>query len=306
MRDIIIMLAILALFPLLCDAKARSYDPFSLGKSYYSAGKMEAALDCLQKAATAKPNDAIIHYYLAITLLRLNSMEKAKIEFERAISLQPDGQAAEFSQTALTLLNSKIKQEAEIVNQSDSKTSSLKAAFQQIHNQAEDHLQMYNQAQKKIDEAIKQAEAILEEGRQHVSWMREQYFLSRGKCGAQKYPLYSEEEIEAFRMESEKKAKGMRDNAIQQAAVLKEMSAENEGTALNLETQLMDNKPKKIKLVPQGTSLYVRNYQTASEEEGLPIPLIAEPKKLQVKKAPNSAEENNLSLYAGYSESALN
>ena len=61
-----------------------------LGIGYMQQGKLDDALEKLQKAVDAKPDDAAVHSVLALVYDQLLEYDKADRHYRRAIDLNPD------------------------------------------------------------------------------------------------------------------------------------------------------------------------------------------------------------------------
>lgn len=267
-------------------ASGNASDPFMLGKASYAAGNPRQALLYFKQAAATQPKNPAIRYYLAITLVQLHLIDQAKVEFQTTVALQPQGQAAKYSQAMLAALAGKTAAIPEISQSQSREKDNLKKAVLTIHDQtAEQNL---------IDKTDREANAMLSgENQRAISILREAderaYEMRNATVwvGDVLRPAYSEDQIEAVLDEAKERAQHVKDVANHRASEMREQSRAHtllvEDAATTLDSQLVDNAGGDVKLMPQGTSLYVRNYQIKPEEDGAPIPLAAQAKKLQLK-----------------------
>ena len=72
---------------------------------YYKKGIYAAALDLLQGAVKANPNDASIQYHLGMTYSRLNDKAEAIDHLKKAAQLSPDTSAGKNAAQALSHLS---------------------------------------------------------------------------------------------------------------------------------------------------------------------------------------------------------
>ena len=62
---------------------------WKLGVGYYQQGKVEAALEKLQKALKARPDYSPAHSSIALVYQRLGKNDKAREHYETALELEP-------------------------------------------------------------------------------------------------------------------------------------------------------------------------------------------------------------------------
>jgi len=77
---------------------------FEDGVNAYNSGNYQYAENCLRKAFQANPNNDVIKYYFAITLVRNNKNSDAKILYKNIIETSSNHEVIKLSRTGLKLL----------------------------------------------------------------------------------------------------------------------------------------------------------------------------------------------------------
>lgn len=88
----------------LCRATLAENPNLLQGIEKFNAGAYAEAARLFRKGETAEPSNALLHYYLAESLVKLNQENDAIREYRQAESLAPNSQIAEYSRTALAAL----------------------------------------------------------------------------------------------------------------------------------------------------------------------------------------------------------
>ena len=81
-----------------------------IGKSHLNRGEYDDAVRELEAAAQADPKLPLVHYYLGMTYLRKQDSERARVEFQKDLALEPD---AAFTYEQLGKVESMLQNEGE-------------------------------------------------------------------------------------------------------------------------------------------------------------------------------------------------
>lgn len=327
-----ISMALLSSLAMATRASAEGNGYLDEGIRRFNQGQYEVALFQLKKAATVAHNDPLVHYYLASTLARLNEVEPAIQEFDLAYKLSPPvSQVSQYARTALATYGmspygSAPQPASSSSNNPDSRN--VNDTLSTISKQAEEVKQREEKdAQQRASEVIsagnRNAQAAVQSANDQANAMANTYSTGwgyapnyyrpyafgsgygyyRGVPYQVTIPAYSPAQIQAVRDEGAAKASDIKQTAADSAQREIEGSKEKidslqesaQGLASQMETQssLKDS----VKLVPTGTSLYVRNYASAttpSDQDEPTLPMMSSPGKMKVlNPAMKSARKDN-------------
>ncbi len=234
------------------------------------------------------PHNIAARYYLGLTLMRLNDNDLAAQEFRFIIYTSPDSHQAQLSRKALSLLE-RAKHTIPVASLSADNNlnqQSIKQAVSDIQLQTNRSKETVSKEEAKAAAVLKEtderASALEAEARQRQVEMSKAvyYGLESGygsdglyRSWTKEYPLYTANEIAAACEGLLLKAAQLRDQGAKEAldirgqAKMKALAIEK--SALLVERQLVDPKsPSSIKMQSKGTNLYVRNYETSSQDSG--------------------------------------
>lgn len=244
---------------------ADANDVRSLGLSAYSRGDYTAAIGFLNSAIAAEPSNQELHYYLANALAMDRQFENARYHYWLAYHLDPLTLVAKYCLEALAIGNSAP---SNLQQKSYENVVRVDRARKQLMQQGQDAAQYrYTRgvmsAGSRMDLGQKQMETI----QNHENDALEEMRGMRLGTPNMSVPLYSSKQIEAVRQqyrEQENQAK----QAAQYSAASRRTSAIEksnliEDSASGLASQLSPNTTG-FSLVPEGTSLYIRNYASSA------------------------------------------
>lgn len=260
----------------------------------YNAGEYEAAEKLLRASCRQTPSDAASHYYLANTLVHLKQHEEAIEQYRVGYALDREGRIGNYCGRALKGYGFQLPDAAvsrAIAGTVSGVTSSTQKQLLAITppaapismggaqpplNRSVTAIRKQVEFEKQKNESVAEATAAdaISLARTTVRSVRENaeqqiqrlYAPQRGR------PALSPEEIAYREQQIRNEAKAEEDFIMRQAATKADRYrkvGEMRRSALdqiadNLETQLSDDgKYSGVKLIPQGTNLYVRTYAPA-------------------------------------------
>jgi hypothetical protein len=167
----------------------------------------------------------------------------------------------------------------------------LRQAVKSIHDQTDSHERAMlkngrDQARGLLDAAEAECQKIQEHAQEKIEEMRKAVI----KTNKGDYPIYSAEDFEDVKKKADAECEHIRRSAkLSAESSLKnvdEHALETEKAAKNLELQFKDQKitGSGVRIMPHGTNLYTRNYETYrshDDERASIIPLIAKPQNLR-------------------------
>jgi len=274
---------------------ANAIDP---GMLMYKAGHLEQAKQYYEAEIVAAPKNANAHYMLANILLGLKRSDDARKEYKFAEVLDPYGSTGQCSRLALTRLGGKPAAISSMF-QPDSKDN-LNQSSMSLPNKTDSRQKMNNtvriisaevndEEQKKQAECDAKVKRIYEESDAKVQQIEEemQERIDANGCPVHgSHASYNPEPLnEMVRQECNERIDKIRSQACHQAdevmAAYKEKAIALEDSAVALDKSYINNQQTgSPSLMPAGTNMYVRNYQTADSPSGSPVPVMAAPAKL--------------------------
>jgi tetratricopeptide (TPR) repeat protein len=260
------------------------------GMQYYNAGQFQNAGGCFLAEIKAHPTDASAHYLLGNVYLKLNRSAEATSEYQKASSLEPNGSIGQYSRAALASLAknttaSKPSVQSEAV---DSETKSSAQAISEQTNEKEGRVSaeceakikaINETAESKINSLQKEMNEQIAANGSAVSVVGYGGFGMRARYVRQVYnPAEANDQIRA---EYEPKIQAVRDDAHKQidqvTAAYKQRQAALESSAITMDQSLLSKKNAQVRMVPSGTNLYTRSYQSDGEATGNAVPRLAAP-----------------------------
>jgi tetratricopeptide (TPR) repeat protein len=234
------------------------------GIGLFQAAKYDDALVSFQAALATDFNNPKLHYYLATTFSHLKRRDQAIKEYRIAYALDPDREVGKLSKQALDLLGAsgestkspEKEASAEKKPPSDPILDKVTAALQKAA--MENRLNSQGQTSQLNDDLQRRAQEQLDRAKQDMQ--RDNSYYRRGRLIQLPLPPDALRQLDTL--------KQMYDN--QRSSTLdmnNRRSDELQKSADNLQ-ELLTEKGKAgngPKLVPAGTSLWVRNYQNDSK-----------------------------------------
>ena len=225
-------------------------DGLKLGIRAYNQGRYKDAIDKLGAAMHTDVNNAVLYYYLANSHVHLGQRDACIREFRIAYALEPDQEVGKLSKQALTTLGagnfdevtSSKPRESTKIEIKIPKDPHLEKALEALNRQAGSSVASKGNSPVEIwrKKAIKKSETRLIQS------------LLQNKSGPI-IPPAAQAQLESLRILYGQEAKDSGGpGQIKQ-------------TANNLQNLLQDKKSRH-RLVPHGTNLYVRNYQSMDDD----------------------------------------
>jgi tetratricopeptide (TPR) repeat protein len=250
------------------------------GVADYQNGRYQQAVVKLAKATGAEPKNAVAHYYLANALVKCADHQQAAEEYRASLMLDPTGSVSVFCRAALKGYNKPLptEQEAQSYRGTVGGASAVRQSLSQIRKQLDDQrhntddytnkygkeaINRGNYDAGKVDTWANGEIENLHSPTRHVRDPRlldEEYVKQREAA----IRLSAKDETERIRREASETAARYRRNGEQRQKLLDESARE-------LERQ-MTEKPgnSSVRLVAQGTDLYVRRYVSIKPPHPIP------------------------------------
>jgi hypothetical protein len=241
-------------------AQAANTNMFEPGLQSYANGQYQSAFDQFHQLAQTDIKNAEAHYLLAITMVRVNNPQDARKEYQRTISLDPRGVYGQQAQLGLSALGGKtqgasstaavldavtaIRQQAQVATQI--KDGDAQANVNDIHETTSGQVSRIAKRRNDVASDMASATIVLRDG---------------DVC-----PAYSPAQIQSVEDHYNDRIVGVQDAGDEQAAQAMANGVQTvaalRDSVNNLYGQLASSNSKGVKLIPQGTNLYVRNYSS--------------------------------------------
>ncbi len=255
---------------LLCAFAARPAmaSDVSEGLKHYNHGNFEAARQAFQKALVTNKEDPRLHYCLANSLMRLRKVEDALREYHLCIHYGPGTIIAEQSETAIGAYEQhalpfdrekaeQARREAALRKEEEERQQ----ASERIHRQAELHAGL------RQNDAAGQRNSILNSASADAKRIRDEgeEAAANSSVWRRRYRIWSQQNADAIRKQAKEDSDALLKRAQQQAENYdrdaRERANRMSEAESNLNSQMQHPISGKIRLVPSGTNLYIRNYQ---------------------------------------------
>lgn len=278
-------------------AAAAQADLLEQGKQMYMHGDYPSAGQYLEKEIAKNPKDACAHYLLGNVFFAQKRLADAAKEYEQAATLAPNSAVGQYSRLALASVASSkaetLKQPALVSPQSNLSTAdadkeAMKSSVRAISRQADQQQQELSEEcqgrlrdiQRDADTNLAQLKAEME-SKQAANgqatyaanrWGRMYMLYDPGPANRVIQDEY-QGKMDAVRNEASKKT-----NEV--TAYYKNRQASVNESAMRIDKgYLTPDQNSRVKIVPTGTNMYTRNYQTKDEPSGNPVPVMAPPAK---------------------------
>jgi tetratricopeptide (TPR) repeat protein len=244
---------------------AVALDPFNEGLNLYNAGRYDAAKMHFRQALAADPASSAGHYCLANTLLKLNDLDGARLEYERCAEIRsaPRNLVAQAKQAIerIDIMTGKAQPKVapqEVVmplphpSESDKSLSEIDRQLQ-IHKAAQSHMDE-GYSREILQRGTEDAKRIRDESRSandlsDYNW-RTRW---RARGAAQENIRQAEQDAQRALQDADDRANRWKANNDARNQALDE-------SAVNLRNQLSGSVNNGVRMDPKGTNLYVRNY----------------------------------------------
>jgi hypothetical protein len=261
---------------ILLPVYAATSDDIANGVAAYNKGWYSTALHYLTLAESQYPNNALIHYYLANTLVHLTKMTEAMTEYYQTVELDPNGATGNYarqalqaagSQSASSLAASPAQYSQPRYQQYGSFNSGLNSSQRALlavgddlsHYLVQHGLTLQTSS---LEEGQKRYKQFLKEEQVEVERMNNAGFYDANGIWTR---AYTPSDIAAYKQGQEAKAKHALSTAVSDARAIASLASQRanaiRSSASALANELVDPQAGgKILLSPVGTNLYVRNY----------------------------------------------
>lgn len=246
-----------------CSATIVSDGMVHYKKGNYAAAKLE-----FEKALKTNPEDPRLHYCLANSLLQLGKVPEAMREYHNCIHYGSGTILAEHSQKALDVYEKHATPfDHEIAQQKQREFEEQREAEQRERTKALVRDQGDLQAKLRASESQANSKAILEKAEADAKRVRDEAneaadsykYVSRRRFGryyqqqAKEIRKQAEEDSTALLKKAKSRSEGYEKEQNERQARMRE-------AVENLNSQ-MESGAGKVRINPQGTSLYIRNYR---------------------------------------------
>lgn len=268
----------------------------SLGKaiSLFNKGQYAESIREIDKTKYQMDLASTAHYYRASAYAKLGNVSEAKRFYKLSRLTGPGGEAAKQAAVALKAYGEPVEDDGggptPAMSGVEVDPPALKKAVKQIVDQAEDRIKVLNSEGARLsgirmNSAEKRAGQIESEGAAVVGSMQRSF--NRGRVRSidpfgsssrytRRFSVYSPDEIDAVRRLYQNRANSVRsgykqdaDNAVYEA---RSKALKVQESAEGLQSLLMQPEGRGgVYLKPEGTSLYVRNYDFAPSSNPPPV-----------------------------------
>jgi tetratricopeptide (TPR) repeat protein len=271
------------------------------GVKEYEAGNYKKAVQLLNRAVGAEPARAMAHYYLANALVHIDEHEEAIVEYRMCLALDPSGAVSDYCKRALKSYHRKDPTAAEAKELRDTASGAsqkaasppggAKVAYRapSAASPADRSLTLIRkqvQTEKKKDETLAETDAAdaLTTAQRQVEQIRAnaetriQRLYAAPRTLRQQSP-FAQIDLDAAAQKIREEAKEEEEFVLRQGRQKADRCrqvGEMRRTALDqvaddLENQLSDDgKYSGVRMVPEGTNLYVRSYASTPTVRPLP------------------------------------
>ncbi|HEY9715896.1 MAG TPA: tetratricopeptide repeat protein [Trichormus sp.] len=238
----------------------------------YTAGDYANAAGHLGAALSTDYNNAKLHYYLASAYSHLNQRDDAVREYRIAYALQPDGEVGGYAKQALTTLGASTSEKKTDDPPSAGTASSAGGAYKNVPGQYDPYMDramsgLQQQADKEkslrtdtgqtaANNAERTGKDVLQRSQNDAADAYRRFSRS-GRPYPVTLPPDVSRQLDSMKHMYDSQKSGYLNSAQQEAKEIQK-------TSENLQS-LLNDKPKagESKLVPQGTNLFIRNYEPA-------------------------------------------
>lgn len=235
------------------------------GVAAYNAGRYREAVGLLGTALSSDFNNAVLHYYMANSFVHMKQPESAIREFRIAYALEPSKEVGKFSKQALIYMGAleDEKRAASKVTKAPPappKDKVLDQALQSLHKQADNASGLNSRQNSQIASDIARQQQQMDKARNDLM-DQFRYTDWRGRTHQLPLPFDFQSNLNGLRSSYDRQNW----NKMQ---MTQKKSEELQKSAQNLEELLHDKgKGTAHRLVPAGTNLYIRNYQSTKKTE---------------------------------------
>jgi hypothetical protein len=262
----------------------------------YQANKIDEAKAALEQMLVKYPQDASAHYLLGNIFVRLQQKTKALIEYSSAMQLDKTGTVSAYAKAGINALTEGAERDSTSTANAAVTPASGDRDKQLLHRSVQDVSHQvdrdnlvgsaeYNTRIKEIrednDRTLKRLQSEWDEKKAQLTSDGAYYTKNSPTpryTNATQYQLRDldkeyQNKMQMARMDTNKKiSDAQRNFNVRQGAA--------EDSAVGIESTYASGQSNAhVKLMPLGTNMYNRNYQTMGDPSGSPIPVSAPPAK---------------------------
>jgi tetratricopeptide (TPR) repeat protein len=245
----------------------------------YTAGDYANAAGHLGAALSTDYNNAKLHYYLASAYSHLNQRDDAVREYRIAYALQPDGEVGGYAKQALATLGASTTEKktddpppgaASTAGSANGANKNAPGQYDPYMDRAMSSLQQQADKEKSLRTDSGQTAANSAERAGKDALQRSQNDAAdayrRFSRSGHPYPVTLPPDVTRQLDSMKHMYDTQKSNYLNSA---QQEAQEIQKTSENLQSLLNDKpKPGESKLVPQGTNLFIRNYEPAKAPKG--------------------------------------
>jgi tetratricopeptide (TPR) repeat protein len=240
----------------------------------YTAGDYANAAGHLGAALSTDYNNAKLHYYLASAYSHLNQRDDAVREYRIAYALQPEGEVGGYAKQALTTLGASTSEKktddspsgpAGTASSAGGANKNVPGQYDPYMDRAMSGLQQQADKEKSLrtdtgqtaaNNAERTGKDVLQRSQNDAADAYRRFSRS-GRPYPVTLPADVSRQLDSMKHMYDSQKNGYLNSAQQEAQEIQK-------TSENLQS-LLNDKPKagESKLVPQGTNLFIRNYEPA-------------------------------------------
>jgi tetratricopeptide (TPR) repeat protein len=247
------------------------------GVADYRMGRYMQAATKLKVATQSEPTNAYAHYYLANALVRTGEHERAAEEYRVCYMLDPRGGVSTYCAAALTGYNKPVPTQNDIRAFYNTVGGGMGVALSNIRKQVQSaqtkiSRQVEGPATRALKDGTHEEQLVDNYTRERIEAVRYEQAINRNPRLGPEYFAEKERVInEAARDEKERIRREAREVAARYRRLGEQRQKMLDEVAHDLERQ-MTEKPGKngVRLLAEGTDLYVRRYATVPPNQPIP------------------------------------
>jgi tetratricopeptide (TPR) repeat protein len=245
-------------FDISCAA-ADNTTALNKGMSLYNAGKYQQALPLLNSAVKQSPAEPLAHYYLANCYMAMKQAAKAKSHYQQVVNVAPYSTCAQYAQMALDNMpgnnsNRTIATPATSIDP-DTAISRMKMQAEEATRRNSDVFKdLSGRANTQIEAKIKQLKTEEEE---RIKAVPETILGGRPNPEYQPSVDAIKADVKA-RLEELNKKRDSQKSTYDKAT--NQRSNSYDAMVDNLKSQMDNSGRSGVRLKPEGTNIYIRNY----------------------------------------------
>jgi len=277
----------------------------------YKAGKYTESLEFIEREIKENPRSAIAHYLFANVLLSRKAVPDAMREYQRAADLDPNGAYGQYSKQEIAKLTAAYGQVAPAQGAPQAQAAAPPAqvapttqaapgqapgptggdAEAMRHSVNSTSQQTKEKSSNTTDEFEAKLRGIKREADIKIAALTQEMnglIAANGGSVVRMGIVYYDPtpQNDAITADYKQRIQVILDEAERRSDDVRKQHAEKqrliEQSAVSVDRSLMaPSRAGDIKLVPRGTDLHVRNFETSDQPSGHVVPMVAEPERLK-------------------------